>query len=334
MKIAFFGTKEYDRKHFDEHYHNYLGIDHEVTFLRPRLSVQTAVMAKGFDAVCTFVNDDLSAPVVYALQAYGVRYVLMRCAGYNNVDLHAAKTCGIKVARVPAYSPEAVAEHAMALLMAANRRIHKAYNKVRDNDYSLVGLSGVNLHDKTAGIIGTGKIGLAMIRICKGFGMEVMASDPYPNLDAAKTIGFDYAVSPETVFANADVISLHCPLTDENHHMVNKDTIGLMKDGVILVNTSRGGLIDTEDLIDGIKAGKFHAVGLDVYEEENGLVFDDMSDAILAHTTTARLLSFPNVILTSHQGFLTSEALEAIAQITMDNATALEKGEESNNIIA
>ena len=331
MKIAFFGTKEYDRKHFKE---NYPEKGHTITFLRPRLSAQTAVMAKGYDAVCAFVNDDLSAPVIYALQAYGVRYVLMRCAGYNNVDLEAARTCSIKVARVPAYSPEAVAEHAMTLLMAANRRIHKAYNKVRDNDYSLVGLSGVNLHGKTAGIIGTGKIGLAMIRICKGFGMDVIASDPYPNLDAAKTIGFDYAVSPETVFAKADIISLHCPLTDQNHHMVNKDTIRLMKDGVILVNTSRGGLIDTEDLINGIKAGKFHAVGLDVYEEENGLVFDDMSDTILAHTTTARLLSFPNVILTSHQGFLTAEALEAIAQVTMENATALQDEKPSDNIIA
>lgn len=331
MKIAFFGTKEYDRKHFKE---NYPEEGHSITFLRPRLSAQTAVMAKGYDAVCAFVNDDLSAPVIYALQAYGVRYVLMRCAGYNNVDLDAARTCNVKVARVSAYSPEAVAEHAMTLLMAANRRIHKAYNKVRDNDYSLVGLSGVNLHGKTAGIIGTGKIGLAMIRICKGFGMDVIASDPYPNLDAAKAIGFDYAVSPETVFAKADVISLHCPLTDQNHHMVNKDTIRLMKDGVILVNTSRGGLIDTEDLIDGIKAGKFHAVGLDVYEEENGLVFDDMSDAILAHTTTARLLSFPNVILTSHQGFLTAEALETIAQVTMENATALQDEKPSDNIIA
>lgn len=334
MKIAFFGTKEYDREHFNEHYSNHPGIEHEITFLRPRLSVQTAVMAKGFDAVCAFVNDDLSAPVIYALQAYGVRYVLMRCAGYNNVDLHAAEACGIKVARVPAYSPEAVAEHAMALLMAANRRIHKAYNRVRDNDYSLVGLQGTELACKTAGIVGTGRIGLAMIRICKGFGMRVIACDPHPNPDLARTIGFDYAVTLNTLLAQSDVISLHCPLTDENYHMIDKNAIKLMKDGVILVNTSRGGLINTEDLIDGIKAGKFHAVGLDVYEEEDGLVFNDMSDAILAHTTTARLLSFPNVILTSHQAFLTSEALEAIAQVTMNNATALEKDKECDNVIA
>lgn len=332
MKIAFFGTKEYDRKHFKETYDKAHG-GHTIKFLRPRLSIETAVMADGFDAVCVFVNDDVSAPVINRLADGGTKHILLRCAGFNNVDLEAAKARGTKVARVPAYSPEAVAEHAMALLMAANRRIHKAYNKVRDNDYSLVGLSGVNLHGKTAGIVGTGKIGLAMVRICKGFGMRVIASDPYPNMDAAKEIGFDYVMSPKTLFAEADVISLHCPLLDGNRHLINRDTITLMKDGVILVNTSRGGLINTEDLITGIKAGKFHAVGLDVYEEENGLVFDDLSDTILAHTTTARLLSFPNVVLTSHQAFLTSEALEAIASITVQNATDLENGTETVNLV-
>lgn len=328
MKIAFFGTKEYDRKHFSEN----MGT-HTIKFLRPRLSAETAVLAVGFDAVCVFVNDDLSESVINKLADANVKYVLLRCAGYNNVDLKATANRGITVARVPAYSPEAVAEHAMTLLLASNRRIHKAYNKVRDNDYSLIGLSGLNLHGKVAGIIGTGKIGLAMIRICKGFGMKVIASDPYPNSKVAEDIGFSYVNSLDDLYAESDIISLHCPLFDSNYHLINKDTISKMKDGVILVNTSRGGLIDTEDLIQGIKAGKFHAVGLDVYEEENGLVFDDMSGTILEHTTTARLLSFPNVILTSHQGFLTSEALEAIAEVTMSNATEIESGTKCNNIV-
>lgn len=328
MKIAFFGTKEYDRAHFKEEYE---GIS--ITFLRPRLSMETAILAADFDAVCAFVNDDLSGPVIRMLAKLGVRYILMRCAGYNNVDLKAAKECGIQVARVPAYSPEAVAEHAFTLLLAANRRIHKAYNKVRDNDYSLVGLTGMNLYGKTAGVIGTGKIGQAFIRICRGFGMTVIAWDPYPNQTAAAELGFTYLDNPYDVFAEADVISLHCPLTEENHHLINKDTICRMKDGVILVNTSRGGLIDTEDLITGIKSGKFHAVGLDVYEEEDGLVFNDKSGEILDHTTTARLLSFPNVILTSHQAFLTHEALEAIAETTVLNARRLERGIDIPNLV-
>lgn len=328
MKIAFFGTKEYDRKHFTEEMNG-----HQIKFLRPRLSEETAIMAKGFDAVCAFVNDDLSKPVIRLLAENGIKYILMRCAGYNNVDLGTAAEEGIVVVRVPAYSPEAVAEHAASLMLASNRRIHKAYNKVRDNDYSLVGLSGFNLFGKTAGIIGTGKIGLAMIKICKGFGMKVIASDVYPNHKAAEEIGFEY-VTIDYLYENADVISLHCPLFDSNHHMINKDTISKMKDGVMLINTSRGGLINTEDLIAGIKEGKFHAVGLDVYEEENGLVFDNLSDTILEHTVTARLLSFPNVILTSHQGFLTYEALEAIANVTIDNATNLENDSHCDNIVS
>lgn len=328
MKIAFFGTKEYDRAHFKEEYD---GVS--ITFLRPRLSLETAALAEGYEAVCAFVNDDLSAPVIHALADRGVRYILMRCAGYNNVDLNAAKERGILVARVPAYSPEAVAEHAFALLLAANRRIHKAYNKVRDNDYSLIGLTGVNLYGKTAGVIGTGKIGQAFIRICKGFGMNVIAWDPYPNQTAAEELGFEYLPLPYDVFERADVISLHCPLTDENHHLVNRHTIYNMKDGVILLNTSRGGLIDTEDLIDAIKFGKFHAVGLDVYEEEDGLVFDDKSGEILEHTTTARLLSFPNVILTSHQAFLTHEALDSIAETTVLNALRLDRGLDCPNMV-
>lgn len=326
MKIAFFGTKEYDRKYFEA-----MAGEHEIKFLRPKLSPDTAMLSEGYDAVCAFVNDDLGEETLRGL-GHTVKYILLRCAGFNNVDLEVAKELGITVARVPAYSPEAVAEHAMTLAMAANRRIHKAYNKVRDNDYSLVGLSGTNFYGKTAGIIGTGKIGQAMIRICKGFGMNIVAHDPYPNIELAEKLGFEYKTLEELLHVS-DLISLHCPLTKDNTHLINAFTIAQMKNNVILVNTSRGGLINTEDLIAGIKAGKFHAVGLDVYEEENGLVFDDKSHEILEHTVTARLLSFPNVILTSHQGFLTSEALESIAEVTLDNATKLENREECKNLV-
>lgn len=327
MKIAFFGTKEYDRKYFENNK------EHEIEFFKPRLSSQTAIMANGYDGVCVFVNDDLSDETLKILKENEIKYILLRCAGYNNVDIEKAKEYGIVVVRVPSYSPEAVAEHAMTLAMAANRRIHKAYNKVRDNDYSLVGLSGKNLYQKTAGIVGTGKIGISMIRLCKGFGMNVIAYDPYPNKQLEKEIGFSY-VSFEELLKKSDLISLHCPLTEATQHLIYKDTINQMKRGVILVNTSRGGLINTEDLINGIKFNKFHAVALDVYEEESDLVFEDHSNSILSHTTTARLLSFPNVILTSHQGFFTEEALESIANTTLDNATKLEKNEKCENIIS
>lgn len=327
MKIAFFGTKEYDKKYFKNNK------EHEIEFFKPRLSSQTAIMANGYDGVCVFVNDDLSDETLKILKENEIKYILLRCAGYNNVDIEKAKEYGIVVVRVPSYSPEAVAEHAMTLAMAANRRIHKAYNKVRDNDYSLVGLSGKNLYQKTAGIVGTGKIGISMIRLCKGFRMNVIAYDPYPNKQLEKEIGFSY-VSFEELLKKSDLISLHCPLTEATQHLIYKDTINQMKRGVILVNTSRGGLINTEDLINGIKFNKFHAVALDVYEEESDLVFEDHSNSILSHTTTARLLSFPNVILTSHQGFFTEEALESIANTTLDNATKLEKNEKCENIIS
>lgn len=246
----------------------------------------------------------------------GVKLVLMRCAGFNNVDLAAADANGITVLRVPGYSPEAVAEHAMALALAVNRHIHKGYIKVRENNFSLVGLTGVNFYGKTAGIVGTGKIGAAMCRICHGFGMKVIAYDIYqnPDLDFVEYVDFD------TLLANSDLISLHCPLTEENYHLINQDTIRKMKDEVILVNTSRGALIKTDDLIAGIRSRKFFGVGLDVYEEETNNVFENREDDFLEHSTTARLLSFPNVIVTSHQGFLTEEALAAISRTTLQNA--------------
>ncbi len=314
MKILFYDTKKYDRDSFEKVVTDFP--ETEIDYLEADLSVQTARLAKGYDAVCAFVSSDVSEKVLQILGQRGVKLVLMRCAGFNNVDLAAADAIGITVLRVPGYSPEAVAEHAMALALAVNRHIHKGYIKVRENNFSLVGLTGVNFYGKTAGIVGTGKIGAAMCRICHGFGMKVIAYDIYqnPDLDFVEYVDFD------TLLANSDLISLHCPLTEENYHLINQDTIRKMKDEVILVNTSRGALIKTDDLIAGIRSRKFFGVGLDVYEEETNNVFENREDDFLEHSTTARLLSFPNVIVTSHQGFLTEEALAAISRTTLQNA--------------
>ena len=314
MKILFYDTKKYDRDSFEKVVTDFP--ETEIDYLKADLSVQTARLAKGYDAVCAFVSSDVSEKVLQILGQRGVKLVLMRCAGFNNVDLAAADANGITVLRVPGYSPEAVAEHAMALALAVNRHIHKGYIKVRENNFSLVGLTGVNFYGKTAGIVGTGKIGAAMCRICHGFGMKVIAYDIYqnPDLDFVEYVDFD------TLLANSDLISLHCPLTEENYHLINQDTIRKMKDEVILVNTSRGALIKTDDLIAGIRSRKFFGVGLDVYEEETNNVFENREDDFLEHSTTARLLSFPNVIVTSHQGFLTEEALAAISRTTLQNA--------------
>lgn len=314
MKILMYDTKKYDKDSFELARAQYSQIT--IDYLDTDLAVSTARFAKGYDAVCAFVSSDVSAPVVEALQEVGVKLILMRCAGFNNVDIDATQRCGITVLRVPGYSPEAVAEHAIALAMAVNRRIHKAYIKVRENNFSLIGLTGMNFYEKTAGIIGTGKIGAAMCRICKGFGMRVIAYDIYQNPD----LDFVEYVDMDTLLAESDLISLHCPLTDENRHLIQADTIAKMKDNVVLVNTSRGGLIKTEDLIAGIRSKKFFGVGLDVYEEETNNVFENREDDILETSITARLLSFPNVIVTSHQGFLTNEALESISKTTLDNA--------------
>lgn len=314
MKILFYDTKKYDKDSFEKVVTDFP--ETEIDYLEADLSVQTARLAKGYDAVCAFVSSDVSEKVLQILGQRGVKLVLMRCAGFNNVDLAAADANGITVLRVPGYSPEAVAEHAMALALAVNRHIHKGYIKVRENNFSLVGLTGVNFYGKTAGIVGTGKIGAAMCRICHGFGMKVIAYDIYqnPDLDFVEYVDFD------TLLANSDLISLHCPLTEENYHLINQDTIRKMKDEVILVNTSRGALIKTDDLIAGIRSRKFFGVGLDVYEEETNNVFENREDDFLEHSTTARLLSFPNVIVTSHQGFLTEEALAAISRTTLQNA--------------
>ena len=329
MKILFFDTKSYDKESFDKQAVNYPDI--EIEYLKTDLAPKTAPLAKGYDAVCAFVSSDVGTKTVEALHEAGVKLILMRCAGFNNVDLDKAKEYGIKVMRVPGYSPEAVAEHAMTLALAVNRRIHKAYVKVRENDFSLGGLMGFNFYQKTAGIVGTGKIGAAMARICRGFGMKVIAYDVYENPSLKDFVTY---VTLDELLAQSDLISLHCPLMDSTYHLINKDTIAKMKDGVILVNTSRGGLVKTNDLIDGIRARKFFGVGLDVYEEETKNVFEDRSDEILEHSTTARLLSFPNVMITSHQGFFTQEALEAMSKTTLDNAVAFEKGETTGNEVA
>lgn len=314
MKILFYDTKSYDRDSFDKKLADFPTI--EIDYVKGDLAPKSAVMAKGYDAVCAFVNSDVGRETLEVLHKHGVGLVLMRCAGFNNVDLEAAKRLGIKMLRVPGYSPEAVAEHAMLLALAANRHIHKSYVKVRENDFSLGGLMGINFYQKTAGIVGTGKIGAAMARICHGFGMKVLAYDVYPNT----SLDFVEYVSLNELLEKSDLVSLHCPLTEETYHLINRGTIQKMKDGVILVNTSRGALVKTDDLIEGIRAHKFFAVGLDVYEEESANVYEDRSDEILEHSTTARLLSFPNVIITSHQGFFTEEALDAISQTTLENA--------------
>lgn len=326
MRILFFDTKTYDKESFEKQTGNSPAI--EIDYLKTDLTPKTATLAKGYDAVCAFVSSDVGSDTMDALHEAGVKLVLMRCAGFNNVDLEKAAAYGIKVMRVPGYSPEAVAEHAMALALTANRRIHKAYVKVRENDFSLGGLMGMNFYQKTAGIVGTGKIGAAMAKICRGFGMKVIAYDVYQNPELADFVEY---VTLDELLASSDLISLHCPLMDNTYHLINRETIAKMKDGVILVNTSRGGLVKTDDLIEGIRARKFFGVGLDVYEEETKNVFEDRSDEILEHSTTARLLSFPNVMITSHQGFFTEEALAAICKTTLDNAVAFEKGERNGN---
>ncbi len=322
MRITFFATKQYDKETFAKIGKQYPEL--ELEYWETELSPRTASYVTDSEAVCAFVSSDVGEKTLKALKDKGVKLVLMRCSGFNNVDLDAATRYGIRVMRVPGYSPEAVAEYAMGLALAVNRRIHKAYIRVRENNFSLQGLTGVNFYKKTAGIIGTGKIGAAMTRICHGFGMKVIAYDKYPNPE----LDFVQYVDMDELLASSDLISLHCPLTDSNHHLINLETINKMKDGVILVNTSRGGLIKTDDLITGIREKKFFGVGLDVYEEETNNVFENREDEILMHSTTARLLSFPNVIITSHQGFLTDTALEAISEVTLNNAMAYLRGEK------
>ena len=313
MKIAFFDTKEYDRSAFSE----VKPEDMEFKFFETRLTPDSVELAKGSDAVCVFVNDEVSEPVIDRLYERGVKAVALRCAGYNNVNV---KHCfgKLHVFHVPAYSPYAVAEHAMALLLTSIRRIHKAYIRTRDFNFSLNNLTGFDLHGKTVGVVGTGKIGRIFISICRGFGMKVLAYDkfPSPEYDGAEDVTY---VSLDELFGRSDIISLHCPLTEDTLHLVNEESIGKMKKGVVLINTSRGALIDAEALLNGIKDRKVGAACLDVYEEEADIFFQDYSGHILSDDVLARLISMPNVIVTSHQAFLTNEALKNIADTTIGN---------------
>lgn len=330
LKIAFFGAKDYDRIFFSELARD-IGegaYNCDIKYFNSRLTPETAGLAEGFDAVCIFVNDECPRAAVEKLHDCGIKLILLRCAGFNNVDLQAARECGIKVARVPAYSPYAVAEHAMTLILTCNRRMHKAVNKVKDNNFALSGLLGVDLHNKVAGIMGTGKIGQCMARICKGFGMTVIGWDAFPNQSLVDEGLLTY-VEKDELLEKADLISLHAPLImgpGGTYHMIDADAIAKMKNTAMLVNTARGGLIDNEALIDALKQGKFHAVGLDVYEGEDANVYTDHSDDYLVNDITARLQMFPNVVLTSHQAFFTREALQAIAAVTLENARNFNQG--------
>ncbi|MCQ2519372.1 MAG: 2-hydroxyacid dehydrogenase [Lachnospiraceae bacterium] len=323
MKVAMFDTKPYDKESFEKIRPD----DMEITYFPVKLNKDSVMLADGKDVVCTFVNDKVDKEVIEKLSKLGVQMVALRCAGFDSVDVSAAHN-KIKITRVPAYSPEAVAEHAMALLLTSTRRIHKAYNRTREFNFSLNDLVGFNLKGKTVGVVGTGKIGKAFINICKGFGMKILAFDKFPASDPE----VEY-VSMDELLSKSDIISLHCPLTDENRHLINKKNIDKMKKGVIIINTSRGGLIDAEDLLDGIKSRHIGAACIDVYEEEGDLFFNDKSGHILDDDIMARLLSMPNVIVTSHQAFLTDEALENIAETTISNIKLyFESGELPNEV--
>ncbi len=317
MKLAFFDTKAYDMPGFDSCAKD-TGL--EIKYFETRLNEDTVSLAAGYDAVCVFVNDVVNAAVVEKLHGYGVKLLVLRCAGFNNVDIAACRG-KIRVFRVPAYSPHAVAEHAMALLLTINRRTHKAYIRTRDFNFSLQGFVGFDLYGKTVGVVGTGKIGRVFADICKGFGMKVVAYDKYPNPDT----GLEYTTLDE-LFARSDIISLHCPLTEETRHMINADSIEKMKKGVTIVNTSRGALINTEDLITGIKEKKVGAACLDVYEEEGDLFYEDYSGHVVQDDKLVRLIAMPNVIVSSHQAFLTQEALDNIAATTVDNVLKFFQG--------
>jgi D-lactate dehydrogenase len=329
MKIAFFDTHKFEREIFKK---NNKSFKHEITFFGPRLNDQTAMLAKGFSAVCCFANDKLDKSCLETLNKIGVRLIALRSAGYNHVDLKVAKKLKIPVVRVPAYSPHAVAEHTVALLLALDRKIYKAYNRVRDWNFSLEGLVGFDLFGKTVGVIGTGKIGKVFARIMKGFGCKVLGNDIFPSKSLIEEKVLDY-VDLNTILKKSDIISLHVPLLPDTRHMLNKNTFSKMKKGVCILNTGRGALIDSMALIDCIKSGKVGLAGLDVYEEEEGIFFHDLSNQVIKDDTLARLMSFPNVLITSHQAFLTKEALENISRTTLENISAFEDKKPLKNEI-
>lgn len=321
-RVAFFDTKPYDKKWFDR-----LDKSFEITYFEDKLNSDTAILCKGFDAVIAFVNDNIDSDTVQKLIKYNVKAVAMRCSGYNNIDFKAIGN-KIPVLRVPVYSPYAVAEHAMALFLCLNRKINKAYNRTREFNFSINGLQGFDLNGKTAGIIGTGQIGRIFIKICKGFGMNILAYDPYP----IENSDFEYT-DLDTLYKKSDIISLHCPLTPESRHILNADSFSKMKDSVYIINTSRGGLIESESLLDALKSGKIAGAGLDVYEEESELFFEDYSSRIIDDDILSLLVSLPNVIITSHQAFLTDEALKNIAEITIGNLNDFFAGRPLKNQI-
>ena len=320
MRIAVFNTKPYDQRFLEAANANH---HFELVFLEAHLSPRTATLAQGCEAVCTFVNDPLPAATLTVLHGLGVRLIALRCAGFNQVDLKAANQLGMTVARVPAYSPFAVAEHAVALILTLNRNIHRAYNRVREGNFQLEGLLGFDLHGKTVGVIGTGKIGAIFARIMGGFGTRVLAFDPYPNPDLGAV---DY-VTLEALLSQSDVVSLHCPLTPQTQHLMNAERLQQLKRGAMLVNTSRGALIDTPAAIEALKSGQIGALALDVYEEEGDLFFENLSNAVIQDDVFSRLLTFPNVLITGHQAFFTREALENIARTTLQNVAAFASGQ-------
>ncbi len=329
MKVAVFSTKPYDRKFFEQAQQDF---DHELTFFEPRLTPLTAPLAKGFDAACLFVNDQADAKTLEILADLDVKTIALRCAGFNNVDLNAAERLGQTVVRVPAYSPYAVAEHTVGLMLTLDRQIHRAYNRVREGNFALDGLLGFDLHGKTVGIVGTGIIGAVVAKILQGFGCTLLAFDVRENPDCTE-LGVKY-VSLEELFSQADVITLHCPLTPQTHHLINADAIQQMKPGVMLINTSRGGIVETPAVVDGLKSGQVGSLGIDVYEEEGDLFFEDLSNSVIRDDVFARLLTFPNVLITGHQAFFTEEALHQIAGTTLANLDEVANGKKCQNEVS
>lgn len=326
MKVTFFSTKPYDKEFFDKVNQDF---NFELEYFETHLGPHILNVIDHSDAVCAFVNDTLNAEVLESLSKKGVKYIALRCAGFNNVDLEAAKRLGMRVCRVPAYSPEAVAEHAMAMILTLNRKTHKAYNRVREQNFSLNGLMGFNLYQKTIGVIGTGNIGAAFAKIAKGFGAKILAYDITENQEL-KDLGIEY-VSLDKLLSESDIISLHCPLMDSTHHLINKKSISKMKENVMIINTSRGGLVDTKAVIDGLKSKHIGYLGIDVYEQEEKLFFRDLSHTIIEDDTIQRLMSFPNVLVTAHQAFFTEEALHQIATSTLSSLSHFEKNETFEN---
>lgn len=324
MKVAVFGTKPYDRKFLET---ANTSDRHALTFYEPRLTRETCALAAGFPAICVFVNDELNSAVLEAISRNGTSLIALRCTGFNNIDLAAAGKFGLTVVRVPDYSPFAVAEHTVALMLALNRKIHRAYNRVREGNFALEGLLGFDLHGRTVGIVGAGKIGAIVAKIMRGFGCDVAAYDLQANPEC-KALGIEYVTLAE-LFGGSDIVTLHCPLTPETHHLIDDETLQQMKKGAMLINTSRGALIDAEAAIQALKTGKIGSLGLDVYEEEADLFFEDLSNRVLQDDVFARLLTFPNVLITGHQAFFTENALKNIANTTLANITDFERGRVS-----